>query len=167
MIDKKRNNLLRELRTCFIKDKYEKFITQKVDWLGSLGINILLLSTRFAIEAEEVSYGGKVCWEKDSNPKKPLSLMLNIVDFQDIEFIAILLHECGHIKDKDDSSIQLQTLESEISAWSHAIGDFERLDSDEIEREKFSAIMKKALTAYKVDESTIQKMTFRIGATSL
>ena len=72
MTDRKRNNLLRELKTCFIKDKYEVLVTEKVDWIRSLEIKIILVSASGVIEMEKIRYGGKVTWEKGANPKKAM-----------------------------------------------------------------------------------------------
>ena len=51
--------------------------------------------------------------KKARTPRRP---WINILDYRDIEFMIVFLHECGHIMDKDNSSIELETTESEISA---------------------------------------------------
>ena len=157
--DRKRDNLISELKSR-LKDaaRFEVLLIEKVDWIRSLDMTIVPVSGRDTIIQEKISLGGKVVWEKDANPKKPLSLMLNVIDFEDTEFIIILLHECGHIKDKDDNSIVLETVESEISAWKHAIEDFKTLKPDNSEKSIFIDVMNRGLRSYKVHDAEIKKL---------
>ncbi len=163
MRDRKRNNLLSELRTCFGENKYEKIVTEKVDWLITLDVKIIPVSARAAIEIEQISYGGKVCWEKGANPKKPKSLMLNMLDFTGTKFVVIFLHECGHITDKDNDLISFETIESEISAWNHALLDFNCLKPGESEKAIFAELMEKSLLSYRVDKAVIKEMISNIS----
>ena len=157
--DYKRDNLIRELKSKLKNPaRFEALLIEKVDWIGSLGMSIIPVSGTDVIIQEKISLGGKVVWEKDANPKKPLSLMLNVIDFEDTEFIIILLHECGHIKDKDDKNIELETIESEVSAWKHAIEDFKTLKPDNSEKSIFIDVMERGLRSYQVHDSEIKKL---------
>lgn len=158
--DRKRDNLMRELKSR-LKNiaRYEVLLMEKIDWIRSLGISIVPVSSRDAIFKEKIRLGGKVVWEKDANPKKPLSLMLNVIDFEDTELMIILLHECGHIKDKDDDSIKLETPESEMSAWKHAIEDFKTLEPDKSEKSILINVMRRGLKSYEIQENDIEKLT--------
>lgn len=158
--DRKRDNLMRELKSRLKNTaRYEILLNEKIDWIRSLKMTIVPVSGRDTIIQEKISLGGKVVWEKDANPKKPLSLMLNVIDFEDTLFMTILLHECGHIKDKDDDSIKLETPESEISAWKHAIEDFKTLEPDKSEKAIFSNVMSRGLKSYAVQKNDIEKLT--------
>ncbi|MBD3628286.1 hypothetical protein [Cyclobacterium sp.] len=161
--ERKKNNLIREFKSKLKnKVRYEDLLIEKIDWLLSLELSIVPVSSRDAIIQNKISFGGKIVWDKDAEPKKPLSLFVNVVDFEDTEFMTILLHEFGHIADKDNDKIELETPTSEISAWKHAIEDFNTLEPDKSEKLIFIDVMKRGLKSYKVDNEDIEKLVFAL-----
>lgn len=71
---------------------------------------------------------------------------------------ALFCMKCGHIKDKDNNSVIFKTTESEISAWSHAISDFNSLVTNADEKTIFCKVMISALRSYKIADSLINEM---------
>jgi len=160
--EKKKERLIAELKTRFGTNTYFDILTLKIDWLFSIGVSVIAVSNSALFDEENIRYGGKVVWDKTETGKRPTTLMLNMVDYQDTEFIAIILHECGHIKDKDDATIRFATPESEISAWKHAIDDFKCVPTGRKDKEIFSAVLKRGLISYGVEESIIESLLTKI-----
>ena len=85
--------------------------------------------------------------------------MINLTGFAGIPLLASFLHECGHIRDKDDD-IPFQTNVSEISAWKHASDDFAQLLPNTEERLEFYNIVRESLATYNVGDRVV-KETFQ------
>lgn len=160
----KRMNLINELISLIPQKIYKGLIEEKVDWLNSIDVQVSLVSSRFAIEEERIVYGGKVVWDKKRIGEKfSLKMMVNILDFKGVELLSVFLHECGHIKDKDDLNIKLESKESELSAWKHAINDFNAIsEKEEVDKVLFKDTLKRSLSSYKVLNSEINQILFNI-----
>lgn len=156
--------LIAELMTCFTSDKYRAIMVEKVAWLTSIGVKVACISNRAIFQEEKVEPGGKVTWSKPDEQqfKTPLRLSLNILDFKDAEFAAIFLHETGHIEDKDNPLIKLGTVESEISAWHHAIRDLNKLSLNTNEKNVVESVMIRGLRSYQIDQSEIDQLTLAL-----
>lgn len=145
------NNKIEELQNAIGINKFNNLIKDKVEWLFFIGVQLFLVTGKEASKFEHIIPGGKVVWEKDRIPKKPLQLMINLTGFKGISVLASFLHECGHINNKDKKSISFQTQESEISAWQHAANDFILSNPNADERSEFYEIIYHSLSTYEVN----------------
>lgn len=164
MKETKSYNLVNELTSLIPKQVYTSLIECKVYWLHSIDISISLVSSKFAIKEEKINYGGKVVWDKEAvGEEYPLKILINILNYKGIELLSIFLHECGHIMDRGDLNIELQSKESELSAWKHAISDFNKISNkDEEDKAVFKNTAKRSLMSYKVSDSKIDKVLSNI-----
>ncbi len=158
MSPQKKNNITNELMAGLQDERYRSLLIDKINWLEKLNISLILFSNPVLISEEGITHGGKVSWEKVTAQKKALSLTLNMIHFTGIELMIVFLHECGHVKDMDNDSIELQTLDSEISAWRHAINDLVILSPTEKEKASFARSLRAGLESYRADDVLIDSI---------
>lgn len=145
----KEQKKIEELKSYIPQEKYHELVVTMVKWICSLELPLILVTSNKIIESEDIKPGGKVTWDPATpHNKRPKRIYLNGNDFNGIRFLAIFLHECGHVEDKDDRNIIPKSNQSEISAWKHAKRWFlEVLPSNE-EKIIFFETVKESLASY-------------------
>lgn len=153
-------NNIRELQSLITNPLYHQLIADKVSWLHRIGVLRVFVSSPSVIESENISHGGKVQWDKSRLPerKKPLRLFVDVLHFNEVNLLAIFLHECGHVNDKDDLTIKLETQESEISAWQYAIKEFLAARPPKEDIRIFKEVSRKSLLSYDVPIQSIEDL---------
>ena len=145
----KEQKKIEEIKSYIVQEKYHNLVELKIKWLYSLGLPLIFVTSNKAIKVERIKPGGKVEWDITQPPTKiPLRFYLNCKDFRGIKLLAIFLHECGHVADKDDSYIIPRTKESEISAWKHATRWFLEVLPSYEEKIIFNETVKESLASY-------------------
>lgn len=144
--------------------KYHNLIKEKIKFLENEfkePIKVTLIKNNYASKIEDVLNGGKVVWKKPETefPKTPISIKIDALNLIEIDFLAVFLHECGHVSDYNNPNIQIKSKKSEISAWKHAIKDFNSINFSKEDRHKFIEFLGNSLTTYDINKKKIEEIT--------
>lgn len=158
-MNSKQDRIKAELKSLVTDKNYHSLIDRKVDWLFDLHVPLKLVSNKTLFRQLNIEGGGKVTWDKNQMyGKKPLEVMLNVLDFKELSLLSAFVHECGHVKDKDNLGIVLETQSSEVSAWKHALVDFESTSPSNENFHEFFMIVQKCLATYNVSISSLNEL---------
>lgn len=144
-------------------NKYHKLLIEKIDLLENcfrFPVKIILIKNNYGIKQDGIKNGGKVVWQvpRDQSFKIANELKIDAQNLKNIEFLAIFLHECGHIQDSENLEIIFNSKESEISAWKHAYKSFNKQNPSNEDSKLFLKKMEQSLTTYEIAiESVIEK----------
>jgi hypothetical protein len=155
-----------EVLSLVADSKYHNIIEEKLDMLenGFRSQVELILSYNDDISRQEEIYcGGKVAWlyPRKTFFKVPLRLMIDAKNLRDTEFVAVFLHECGHLADHKDLDIPFRSGISELSAWNHALMFFKSVEPTNEELDLFFHKAKSSLITYDIDVHSIVEISDR------
>jgi|GEM_PF-6275310 hypothetical protein len=152
-------NNIDEIIKCIGTKDYQVIIEEKIKFLREMFVPVIIVQSSAIILEENIFEAGKIQWIKptiDRPLKTPLKIMVDGINLSGIKFLAVFLHECGHVKDYDNPDIELKTIASEKSAWIHASKDFLSCNPQKADKEIFYFKMKKSLESYDITINRIE-----------
>ena len=157
---------VQEMMSYIQEERCRRALSEKIAWLASVNVSLVLFANRALIDTEGIKYGGKVTWRKDG-AKEPVSITLNVADFDGLRLFIVFLHECGHVADAYNPEVERKTVGSEISAWKHAVLDFMTIVPLIYERKLFQDVINSALSSYSVGIGVINDVLIYGGMLSI
>lgn len=144
-----------EILNIVDNEKYHNLIIQKIKFLRDdprFPIKIILIKNENQLKNEGIINGGKVVWQDTHGKSFKIAneIKIDVFNLKNIEFLAVFLHECGHIQDSQNLEITFQSKESEISAWKHAYKSFNKHNPSNKDSQLFLKKMEQSLATYKI-----------------